>query len=105
MAGLDPAGYDLGELHGNNPVPKRYEDDHKIRVKNGDRFYLLSETGELAVARMSPAGYEEVSRAKVLEPTGPAFGRKVAWAPPAFANRCVFVRDEREILCASLARP
>jgi outer membrane protein assembly factor BamB len=72
-------------------------------VKNGDRFYLFSETGELAIAKMSPAGYDEVSRAKVLEPTGPSFGRKVAWAPPAFAERCAFVRNDKEVVCVSLA--
>lgn len=48
LAGLDPAGYDLGELHGNNPVPKRYEDDHKIRVKNGDRFVSIRERAAVA---------------------------------------------------------
>ncbi|HYH68601.1 MAG TPA: pyrrolo-quinoline quinone, partial [Urbifossiella sp.] len=72
-------------------------------VKNGDRFYLFSETGELAIAKMSPAGYDEVSRAKVLEPTRLTFGRMVAWAPPAFAERCGFVRNDREVVCVSLA--
>lgn len=48
LAGLDPAGYDLGELHGNSPVPQRYEDDHKIRVKNGDRFVSIRERAAVA---------------------------------------------------------
>jgi outer membrane protein assembly factor BamB len=72
-------------------------------VKNGDRFVLMSETGHLILARLTPRGYEEVSRAKILEPTGDAFGRPVVWSHPAFANRCVFARNDREIVCVSLA--
>src|SRR5262249_36181378 len=42
-------------------------------VKNGGRFFLLSETGDLILAKLSPKGYEEVSRCKLLEPTGDGF--------------------------------
>jgi outer membrane protein assembly factor BamB len=72
-------------------------------VKNGDRFFLFAETGDLIVANLTPKGYEEVSRAKLLEPSGAAFGRKVVWTHPAFADKCVFARNDKEIVCASLA--
>ena len=72
-------------------------------VKNGDRFFLFAETGDLIIAKLSPKGYEEVSRAKLLDPTGAAFGRKVVWSHPAFADKCVFVRNDKEIVCVSLA--
>lgn len=72
-------------------------------VKNGDRFFLPNEKGELVIARLSPQGYEEVSRAQVLESTGSAFGRPVVWSHPAFANRCMFARNDKEIVCVSLA--
>jgi outer membrane protein assembly factor BamB len=72
-------------------------------VKNGDRFFLFAETGDLVIAKLTPQGYEEISRAHVIDPTGPAFGRKVAWAPPAFADRCAFVRSDKELVCVSLA--
>ena len=39
----------------------------------------------------------------VLEPTFPFGGRKVAWSAPAFANRHIFVRNGKELVCASLA--
>lgn len=48
LAGLDPAGYDIGELHGNNPVPKRPDDDRKIRVNDGDRFVSIRERAAVA---------------------------------------------------------
>ena len=45
-----------------------------------------------------------ISRAHLLEPTNEAFGRPVVWSHPAYANKCVFVRNDKEIICASLAK-
>ena len=73
-------------------------------VKNGDRFFLFAETGHLIIAKLSPKGYEEISRTKILEPTNAAFGRKVVWSHPAFANKCVYARNDKEIVCVSLAK-
>jgi outer membrane protein assembly factor BamB len=72
-------------------------------VKNGDRYYLFAETGELVIAKLSPKGYEEISRAKLLDPTGAVYARKVVWSHPAFANKCIYVRNDRELACFSLA--
>jgi outer membrane protein assembly factor BamB len=72
-------------------------------VKNGDRFFLFNEKGDLIIAKLSPRGYEEISRAHLLEPTGSAAGRLVLWSHPAFANRHVYVRNDKEIICADLA--
>lgn len=72
-------------------------------IKNGDRYFLASETGDLIIAKLSPEGYDEISRWKMLEPTGAAFGRRVLWSHPAFANKCIFARNDKELICASLA--
>jgi outer membrane protein assembly factor BamB len=72
-------------------------------TKNGDRYFLFSESGDLILARLTPERYEEISRAHLLEPTGEGMGRAVVWSHPAYANRCVFVRNDKEIICASLA--
>jgi len=32
-------------------------------------------------------------------------GRMVVWSRPAFANRCLYVRNNHEIVCVSLAAP
>jgi outer membrane protein assembly factor BamB len=73
-------------------------------VKNGDRHFLFSETGNLIIAHLSPKGYEEISRAHLLAPTSDAFGRSVVWSHPAFAQKCIFARNDKEIVCASLAK-
>jgi hypothetical protein len=70
---------------------------------NGDSVLLYTDKGELIRAQFSPKGYKEISRARLLEPTFPFGGRKVAWPPPAYANRHVFARNGKELICASLA--
>jgi outer membrane protein assembly factor BamB len=68
-----------------------------------DRTWLFSETGDLILARLTPAAYEELGRMHLLEPTNECFGREVVWSHPAFAGRCVFARNDRELVCVSLA--
>jgi outer membrane protein assembly factor BamB len=72
-------------------------------VKNGERFFLFNEKGDLIIARLNAAGYEEVSRAHLLEPTNTAAGRDVLWSHPAFAKRHIYVRNDKEIICADLS--
>jgi hypothetical protein len=72
-------------------------------VKQGNRFFLFSEKGDLIIAKLSPQGYEEISRANLLEPANPDPGRPVVWVHPAFANRRVYVRNDREMVCVDLA--
>jgi outer membrane protein assembly factor BamB len=72
-------------------------------TKNGDRFFIFGENGDLVIARLAPEKYDEVSRTKLLEPVGTGLGRAVVWSHPAYANRCVYARNDREIVCVSLA--
>lgn len=72
-------------------------------VPQGDRYVIFNDSGELILAKMSPRGYEEMDRTKVIEPVEAARGRNVVWSHPAFADRCVFVRNNKEIVCVSLA--
>jgi outer membrane protein assembly factor BamB len=76
-------------------------------IENHDNTWMFNEKGELIIARLTPEGYEEKSRAKLIEPTRdqlPSRRGGVAWSHPAFANRHVFARNDKEIVCASLAR-
>lgn len=67
------------------------------------RTWLFSETGDLILARLTPEKYEELGRVHLLDPTNECFGREVVWSHPAFANRCIFARNDRELVCGSLA--
>ena len=79
-------------------------------VQNGDRYFVNSDDGSLIIARFTPDGYEELSRTKLIEPTSTAgfgaarrFDRMVNWSHPAYANRHIVHRNDREIIRASLA--
>jgi hypothetical protein len=56
----------------------------------GEEVYLFTDRGDLVQAQLTPAGYREISRERLVEPTSPFFGKNFAWTPPAYANRCVF---------------
>jgi len=72
-------------------------------IEQGGRFLLFNDQGDLIIARLTPKGYEEVDRAPIIPTSQEAFGRPVVWSYPACANRCLFVRNDKEILCLSLA--
>ena len=75
-----------------------------VKHQPSGKFFLFSEQGDLIVADLSREGYKEISRFHVLEPTGEAFGRNVVWSHPAFANQCVFARNDKELVCVSLKK-
>jgi outer membrane protein assembly factor BamB len=70
---------------------------------NGDSVLVFTDQGNLIRARLSFEGYQELSRVHLLDATHPFNGRNVVWPPPAYANRHVFVRNDQELVCVSLA--
>ncbi len=80
----------------------RWSNIHMVR--NGDRVWMFNERGELIITQLSPRGFHEISRAKLIEPTTEQLGQRggVCWSHPAFAYRHVFARNDRELVCASL---
>ena len=86
------------------PTPRaRWSNIHMIR--NGDRIWMFNERGELIISRLSPKGYEELSRTRLIDPTEEQLRQRggVCWAHPAYAYRHVFVRNDKELVCGSLA--
>jgi outer membrane protein assembly factor BamB len=76
---------------------------HAFIVEQGNRYWLFNEQGDLIIARLTPQGYEELDRAHLIEPTNNMARRPVVWMHPAFASKCIFVRNDKEIACYSLA--
>jgi outer membrane protein assembly factor BamB len=73
-------------------------------VERGDRVFCFTDAGDLVILKLTPEKYEELGRAHILDPVGADRGRKVIWAHPAFANKAMIVRNEKEIVCISLAK-
>ena len=76
-------------------------------VRHGENTWMVNEQGELILAKLDEKGYHEISRAKAIEPLTPLKQREngfVMWAPPAFANQCVYIKNDKELVCVSLAK-
>ena len=78
-------------------------------VRNGDRFFINNDRGELIIAKLSPSGYQEMGRTPLIKPTARPGNRRelgaVNWSHPAYANRQILARNDEEILSASLEKP
>ncbi|MEI6234596.1 MAG: PQQ-binding-like beta-propeller repeat protein [Planctomycetota bacterium] len=86
------------------PNPEGVRWGNAFIIRNGDRVFLPNEKGDLIIAKLTPKGFEEMSRAHIIEPDNKSPGRQVVWSHPAFANRCVYARNDSEIVCISLAK-
>lgn len=86
-------------LLGNN---RRLSHGTAFLVRRNDLFWIFAESGDLILAKLSRAGYQELGRTKVLKPTGECFGRSVVWSHPAFANRTAYCRNDEEIVAVAL---
>ncbi len=68
-----------------------------------DGVFIFTDQGELIRARITAEGYREQSRTALIKPTDLYGKRLVVWAAPSYANRCIFARNDEELICASLA--
>lgn len=84
--------------------PKPVGSGTAFAVKNGGRFFFFAETGELVIGTLSKDGYKEQGRAKLVGTTNNAFGRPVVWSAPAYANKRIYVRNDKELACFDLAK-
>jgi outer membrane protein assembly factor BamB len=73
-------------------------------VEQGDRLFTFTDTGDLVILKLTPKQYEELGRAHIIDPVGADRGRTVIWSHPAFAQKKMVVRNEKEIVCVSLAK-
>ena len=72
-------------------------------IQKEDKTWMFNEHGELIISELSPEGFYEISRTKIIEPTKKQLPRGVTWAHPAFANRHVFIRNDKEMVCIDLS--
>ena len=75
-----------------------------ITPTGNDLYILFNEQGELIRARLTPAGYEELGRAAVAEPTNKLAGRPVIWSHPAYAEGAAFVKSDTELVRVELRK-
>ena len=78
-------------------------------VRHHDRYFISNDRGELIIAKLSPEGYHEISRTKIIKPTSFVNRRRelgaISWTHPAYANRHIITRNDEEVVRYSLAKP
>lgn len=81
-------------------------------VRQGERYFMNNDVGELLILRFSPEGPTVIDRTPLIEPdTDSGFGgsrffsSQVNWVHPAYANRHIVTRNDSEIIRASLEAP
>jgi len=85
-------------------TPKaRWSNIHMVR--HAEKIWMFNERGELIISTLSPEGFGEISRTKLIEPTKEQLGQRggVCWSHPAFAYKRVYARNDAELVCADLA--
>tara|TARA_Y100000588_G_C14244470_1_gene920823 strand:+ start:236 stop:1576 length:1341 start_codon:yes stop_codon:yes gene_type:complete len=77
-------------------------------VRHRDRYFINNDRGDLIIAKLSPAGYQEISRTQIIEPTTFSQRRRekgaVHWSHPAYANRHLITRNDKKIVRYSLEK-
>ena len=65
---------------------------------------MFNDRGEMIVAGLSPRGFNENSRIKLISPTLEQLNRRdgVCWSHPAFAEGHVILRNDNELVCYDL---
>jgi outer membrane protein assembly factor BamB len=94
-------------------APTRPDETRKVnhgtgfvtRIGDTDTYFIMNEVGDLVMAKMTREKFESLGSFHVLQPTGEAFGRAVVWSHPAYADRTLFARNDKEIVAVDLAAP
>ena len=85
-------------------VPKaRWANIHMVRHE--DKVWMFNERGELIISKLSPQEYDQISRAKLINPTQGQLNQRggVCWSHPAFAYKHVYIRNDKELRCVNLS--
>lgn len=79
---------------GNRMTPRgRNPQASLVWVNDDSRVLVLNSDGDLISAKLSPQGYDEEWRTKIIGET---------WAHPAYAGKRVYARSDTELVCVEL---
>jgi len=87
-----------------SPKKSRHGSAFLVYHEANKQFWIFGETGDLILAELSRDGYKEIGRQNIIAPTNGAWGRKVVWNQPAFAQKSIFARNDKEIIRIDLSQ-
>ena len=80
-------------------------------VRHNDRYFVNNDDGYLMIAQFTPEGYVELDRTRLIEADASSGAaargsarneRPINWSHPAYANKHIVHRNNREIIRVSL---
>jgi outer membrane protein assembly factor BamB len=79
--------------------PGRWANVHL--VSQADKVWGFNETGELLLGKLTPEGYRDLGRVKVIDPVAvsPNPRNGITWAHPAFAGTRIYFRSDSRLVC------
>ena len=83
---------------GRGPWPHAFTVHHKPTGQT----LIFNDHGEMVSAKLSPEGYQELARTRIIDPTHTVSGRHLVWSHPALANGRVYCRNDEEVRCWDL---
>lgn len=87
--------------------PDRFATLHMVgQGDDGKPVWIFNEHGELIIAELTPEGYQQRSRGKLVNRTAAGMPSRiggVTWAHPAFAYKHVIARNDKQLVCADLS--
>ncbi|MFA6400187.1 MAG: PQQ-binding-like beta-propeller repeat protein [Salinivirgaceae bacterium] len=66
-------------------------------ILSDGKFYILSDEGEITIARLSTTKFEVLSKAKIID-------GQDAWGPMAIADGRLLMRDSKTMVCIDISR-
>jgi outer membrane protein assembly factor BamB len=75
-------------------ITPRGTNPHASLAWCGEKALILNEKGELLLSYLSPEEYKNLGKVSIL--TG------LVWAHPAYADGCIFARNDEEVVCVPL---
>lgn len=75
-------------------------------VQNREHTWIFTEKGDLVIAHLTPDGFERISTTHIIEPTTflPRRSGEILWSHPAYANKHIFARNDRELISVDLSK-
>lgn len=70
----------------------------------GPRTLFANEHGDLILGDLTPAGFKQLGKTHLLDPTNTDARRPVLWCHPAFANKSIYWRNDKELVSWSFAK-
>jgi outer membrane protein assembly factor BamB len=70
----------------------------------GGRTLFANEHGDIVLGDLSPKEFKEIGKVHLIDPSNTDAHRPTLWCHPAYAHKCIYWKNDKEIVCFSFAK-